>query len=278
MKKWIIIFIFIVLSIKSEAQIPQLISYQGVLTDNSGVIVADASYSITFKLYTVSTAGSAIWTETQTTTTSSGIFNVNLGAVTPFTIGFSSQYYLGISVSGGAELSPRTQLTSAAYSLNGNPAGAIIAYGGTSAPSGYLICDGSAISRTTYSALFSAIGTAFGSGDGATTFNLPDFRGRFLRGYDGSAGNDPDKATRTAMNSGGNTGNNLGSVQDDTFQNHQHDGSEYAGGGDPMIEHNLGNGVYHPDYPTGFVVQNPGIKTGTETRPKNAYVNYIIKY
>ena len=60
--------------------------------------------------------------------------------------------------------------------------GTIIAYAGTTAPDGYLMCDGSAISRTTYSALFNVIGTSFGSGDGSTTFNLPNLMGRFLQG------------------------------------------------------------------------------------------------
>jgi microcystin-dependent protein len=60
--------------------------------------------------------------------------------------------------------------------------GAILPYGGTAAPTGYLLCDGSAVSRTTFSALFTVLGTAFGAGDGSTTFNLPDLRGRFPLG------------------------------------------------------------------------------------------------
>lgn len=64
------------------------------------------------------------------------------------------------------------------------PAGVIQAYGGSSAPQGWLICDGSAVSRTTYAALYAAIGTAFGAGDGSTTFNLPNAKGRMLVGRD----------------------------------------------------------------------------------------------
>jgi microcystin-dependent protein len=59
------------------------------------------------------------------------------------------------------------------------PTGAILPYGGAAAPTGFLLCDGSAVSRTTYADLFTAISTAFGAGDGSTTFNLPDLRGRF---------------------------------------------------------------------------------------------------
>lgn len=62
------------------------------------------------------------------------------------------------------------------------PAGIILECGMSTAPSGWLLCDGTAISRTTYSRLFTAIGTTFGVGDGSTTFNLPDFRQRFALG------------------------------------------------------------------------------------------------
>lgn len=62
------------------------------------------------------------------------------------------------------------------------PVGAIMPYGAGTAPSGYLLCNGAAVSRTTYSALFSIIGTAFGTGDGSTTFNLPDYTNRVAQG------------------------------------------------------------------------------------------------
>jgi len=58
------------------------------------------------------------------------------------------------------------------------PAGVIMDFGGTAAPTGFLLCDGSAVSRTTYAALFTAISTSYGVGDGSTTFNVPDCRGR----------------------------------------------------------------------------------------------------
>lgn len=62
------------------------------------------------------------------------------------------------------------------------PVGSIQAYGGSSAPWGWLLCQGQAVSRATYAELFNVIGTSFGSGDGSTTFNIPDLRGEFLRG------------------------------------------------------------------------------------------------
>ena len=82
------------------------------------------------------------------------------------------------------------------------PAGSVIAFAGATAPSGYLTCDGSAVSRATYANLFAAIGTVNGVGDASTTFNLPDLRGRFLRGYSDQSSTDVDRATRTAAVAG----------------------------------------------------------------------------
>lgn len=74
--------------------------------------------------------------------------------------------------------------------IDGNPTGTILDYGGGSAPAGYLLCDGSAVSRATYASLFSVLSTTYGAGDGSTTFNIPDFRGRVAAGAgtDGAAG------------------------------------------------------------------------------------------
>lgn len=62
------------------------------------------------------------------------------------------------------------------------PVGTMFPFAGADAPSGYLVCDGSAVSRTTYATLFDTIGTTYGSGNGSTTFNVPDLRGRFPMG------------------------------------------------------------------------------------------------
>ena len=67
------------------------------------------------------------------------------------------------------------------------PTGAILPYGGQTAPTGYLMCDGSAVSRTTYAALFAVVGSSFGMGDGITTFNVPDYRDRFPFGAENRA-------------------------------------------------------------------------------------------
>ena len=101
------------------------------------------------------------------------------------------------------------------------PSGIIMAFGGPVAniPSGWLHCDGSPLSRTDYAALYAALydtatsKPAWGYGDGSTTFNLPDLRGRFLRGQDNGQGQDRDRTLRVASNTGGNTGDHVGSIQ-----------------------------------------------------------------
>ena len=68
------------------------------------------------------------------------------------------------------------------------PTGAVLDFAGASAPTGFLLCDGSPVSRTTYSALYGVIGTTYGIGDGSTTFNLPDARGRAIVGVGQGSG------------------------------------------------------------------------------------------
>ncbi|MDD5089959.1 MAG: phage tail protein [Candidatus Wallbacteria bacterium] len=101
------------------------------------------------------------------------------------------------------------------------PPGTILPYGGTTAPNGYLLCNGASFLRTAYSDLFTAIGTAYGAVDG-THFNVPDLRGRFIRGTDNGAGNDPDAGARVVSNAGGHTGDNVGSLQADALESHLH--------------------------------------------------------
>jgi microcystin-dependent protein len=153
------------------------------------------------------------------------------------------------------------------------PVGTIIAYGGTTAPPGWLMCDGAGYDyneNTEYSDLFNIIQTNFGT-TGGTKFNVPDLRGMFLRGVDGGTGNDPDAATRFVNNTGGNTGDAVGSEQLDEFKRHYHDlwGSGYSGNDGKAFRVNP-DGVNE-----GPIYRYAG---GNETRPKNVYVNYIIKY
>jgi microcystin-dependent protein len=172
------------------------------------------------------------------------------------------------------------------------PAGIILPYGGTSAPYGFLLCNGAAVSRTTYADLFAVVGENFGEGDGNTTFNLPDLRGRFIRGRDNGTARDPDAAGRTAMAAGGNTGDAVGSIQDDataknglalTDPTHSHVSAIFTA--------SSGADLSRIQAPAGNVAQNNGSMTGqasstgitlgngdSETRPANASVEFVIKY
>lgn len=240
------------------------------------------------------------------------------------------------------------------------PPGVIAPYIAETAPSGWLNCNGAPVSRSTYATLFALIGTNFGNGDGSTTFNLPDFRGRFLRGKVGipnvtgsgtAASNnatftahgytrkgtkvrkasgtlsglsadtdyyliiidentlafatsyanaladtkivlsgsnsaviaqweDPDASTRIASAPGGATGDVLGSLQEDAFQGHAHEG--YGAGLVSGNGTNLAgtaaynspiNGILNPKNYSPY----GNVRVSSETRSKNILVNYIIK-
>jgi hypothetical protein len=97
--------------------IPQMLSYQGKLTDTLGQPVPNSDYSVTLALYTVPSGGSAFWSEMQSVTTRGGLFSTLLGSVTPIgSMPDAGAVYLGMTVAGGAELTPRLRIASAAYS------------------------------------------------------------------------------------------------------------------------------------------------------------------
>jgi uncharacterized protein YxjI len=111
------VFLFISSNIFPQG-IPGTINYQGVLKDAAGVVVPDGNYNITFRIYTTLTAGSPLWEEAHLAATTGGVLNVILGSVVPLTIPFDDQYFLGITVGAGSELTPRIPFTASAYSLN----------------------------------------------------------------------------------------------------------------------------------------------------------------
>jgi microcystin-dependent protein len=157
------------------------------------------------------------------------------------------------------------------------PTGSVLAFAGPVLPAGYQFCYGQVESSTDpiYAALFKVIGTAHG-GDGAPNFNLPDYRGQFLRGVDHSRGLDQDSGQRgTPMAGSGNGGDRVGSVQPGQIATHTHSFTGQflqAQGGGGFNGHGF-DGNSGPN-PKGFTMDATG---GTETRPTNAYVEYIIK-
>jgi phage-related tail fiber protein len=139
------------------------------------------------------------------------------------------------------------------------PTGAVFNFATSTPPNGFLECDGSAISRTTYANLFNAIGELYGAGDGSTTFNIPDLRGEFIRGWDNGRGID--------------SGRVIGTFQIDMFKAHTHlaaikanDYPQYGATTDPTNDEDP------------VVRSETGVTGGTETRPRNIAMMYCIKY
>lgn len=145
------------------------------------------------------------------------------------------------------------------------PIGAILAFGGATAPAGWMICNGAAVSRTTYAALFAAIGTAFGAGDGSTTFNIPDLREATTKGA-GETG----QTVGAHVKSGGLA---VGEFIDDRVEKHTHFKTRaiYASSG--VYEAISENGSTDPTNDNQY---NTG-RSGDTTEVKAVGVNYIIK-
>jgi microcystin-dependent protein len=162
--------------------------------------------------------------------------------------------------------------------LTGAPSGVIMAFAGTAAPTGFLACDGSAVSRTTYAALFAAIGTTWDiGGEGAGNFRLPDLRGMFLRGA----------GTNATGSSSGAVGQPVSDYAADTYLNHTHTDSGHThtinigSSGVTWNTTSTGGSSVFPGYSTTTATGTANIQTsttgGTETKPKNYGVLYIIK-
>ncbi|MBB5017427.1 phage-related tail fiber protein [Chitinivorax tropicus] len=152
------------------------------------------------------------------------------------------------------------------------PPGEVQFFAMRTAPAGYLKANGAAVSRTTYAALFTAIGTAFGAGDGSTTFNLPDLRGEFLRGFDDGRGID--------------SGRTFGTLQAQSVQTHQHGIAtiEVFNTAAFIINDSSGDGVVSADNSGAsicitrsgrYFTDNAG---STETRPRNVALLACIKF
>ena len=156
------------------------------------------------------------------------------------------------------------------------PAGAVQAFALSSAPTGWLECNGSNVNRTTYARLFAAIGTTFGVGDGSATFGLPDLRGEFLRGWDNGRGVDSGRA--------------FGSAQADMVEAHKHvmavgEHLQAPFGATTTQENGIGASDTNNELPytndgsdyDGLATNTAGV-IGAETRPRNVALLYCIRY
>ena len=175
----------------------------------------------------------------------------------------------------------------------GVPSGSVFCMAVATVPSGYLECNGAAVSRTTYAALFAIIGTAYGTGNGSSTFNLPDLRGEFVRGFDHGRGVDSNRS--------------INDPQDSQFGRHNHNvsASSTSSVSDPGHQHSMSVGFFNSlssggalafrdagtsnrinNASTGISVSTStsisqsnrgGAENSSETRPRNVAMMYIIK-
>jgi len=120
---------------------------------------------------------------------------------------------------------------------------------------GFLECDGSLLSRATYAVLFNVIGEKYGAGDGSSTFQIPDLRGEFIRGFDNGRGVDSGRAE--------------GSTQLDEFKSHSHTNGRTT---------YWNNGIPAGGNPTSSTPSTTGTTGGDETRPRNVAMTFCIKY
>ena len=178
--------------------------------------------------------------------------------------------------------------------VQGVPSGSVFCMAVATVPSGYLECNGAAVSRSTYAVLFAVIGTAYGTGNGSSTFNLPDLRGEFVRGFDNGRGVD--------------SGRSIASSQSSQFGQHNHNVSASSSSSvtDPGHQHSMSVGFFNSvnsggalsfkdagtsnrinTNTTGISVSTStsisqsnrgGTSNSSETRPRSIAMMYVIKF
>lgn len=164
-----------------------------------------------------------------------------------------------VDAEGGVDNAKWVTVAGVSVVLSSAFAGCVTYFARNTPPGGWLKANGALVSRTTYSRLFSSIGTTFGAGDGVTTFALPDLRGEFVRGWDDSRGVDSGRA--------------LGSLQADELKSHIHTVPADTG-----WVYSAGSSSNAKPQQSGSSSISTGSTGGTETRPRNMALLACIKY
>jgi len=252
----------------------------GTATPGNALDIAGGAFQISSAGGTSRTTISADSTDSIFAASDDRNFTVKTNAATRLTIN-STNATSTVPVVLPANPTTSLQAATKGYVDLGSPAGIVAPFAGTSAPSGWLACNGANVSRVDYATLFAAIGTTWGVGDGSTTFTLPDLRGAFVRGS-GTSALDP------------NSPRAVGSFQAEAYLNHSHTatstdsghthtygsfttGSIAAGGSSytlPNSYPSANTGTGNANITTTVATSTTG---GTETRPDNYALLYIIK-
>ena len=283
--------------------VPQTITFQGRLTESN--VPVTATRNMRFAIVD-STGTTTYWQSNASNaipvSVNQGIYTINLGdtsignmaALTPDTLDITTQAYLRVWVAGtlltpdiplnaapyaylAAKATSANYATTANYAIYGVPPGTVQMYAGNVLPQGWLWCDGATVNRTIYTALFAVVGTTFGTGDGSTTFNLPDMRGASAAGAGTSTGYAQNETIT------------LGTKYNDQFQGHYHaldaetmftkagypQSLGASGGANWAIQSATGTKYASTVYPDTV---NGTPRIGTVTRGKVVGFNFIIKY
>ena len=295
-------------------------SFQGYAVNSQGVTLSNKHIDLKFTIYSKNGAGYT-YEEVQNDVTCDfyGIVHAVVGEKTPALfqkMNFTAKgadYWMLVEVREVGDplyntISDQAMLAApyARFADNGVPVGTVISFGADTSkvPEGWLLCDGTEYDGTDprYERLYNVLENTWGGS--STNFNVPDFRGYFLRGFDNGAGTDPEAAGRTALIAGGNSGDAIGSYQTSGVKahhhylnattssagNHSHSIGAYYGSNIAASSTNSDYCLYNADGSyigtttatagahTHPVTGNTDNNTDLETRPKNAYVLYIIKY
>jgi microcystin-dependent protein len=218
-------------------------------------------------------------TPSKTFTSNEIVTPANLNLLGTPTVALADSEVTTVKIADAAVTTPKLATSTQQALL---PAGAIMPFAMNSAPSGWLAANGLAVSRTTYAALFAAIGTTYGAGDGSTTFALPDLRGYFVRG--------------SGTNSDGVAAGTFGAKQADAVGPHTHSGT--TGDDSPDHTHSIERGTSNGGHANSGAFSAPAAGTSggastrhqhtftsssqspagtTETRPRNIAMLYCIK-
>ena len=145
-------------------------------------------------------------------------------------------------------------ISAALGSANMTPVGIVNPFAGSIAPAGWLLCGGQAVSRSSFAGLFAVIGTTYGTGDGSTTFNVPDMRGRTIAGLDNMGGSAASRLTSTTITGGAETLGNNGGAQTHTLASGEsgvpaHGHTASSGNDSPDHTHGTYGGTFSGSYP-----------------------------